>query len=110
MKLHLAKPQETKPKKWFSVTMDVMDKLRDFWSIEDKSCDSIMLWAASCMCFYGFLHSGDITATSMVEFDPQGHLCEGDVALDDLKDAAVVRVHIKDRPILPRSVCVHCQD
>ena len=31
----------------------------------------------------------------MVEFDPEGHLCEGNVALDDLEDAAVVRVHIK---------------
>lgn len=77
------------------MTMDIMDKLRDFWSKEDKSYDSIMLWAASCMCFYGFLRSGEITVASMAEFDPEGHLGEGDVALDKLEDPAVVRVHIK---------------
>ena len=32
---------------------------------------------------------------SMAEFDPEGHLCEGDVALDDLESPAVVWVHIK---------------
>ena len=47
------------------------------------------------MCFYGFLRSGEITVPSMAEFDPEGHLCEGDVALDSLEDPAVVRVHIK---------------
>ena len=38
------------------------------------------------MCFYGFLRSGEITAVSMTEVHPEGHLCEGDVALDDLED------------------------
>ena len=44
--------------------------------------------------FYGFLRSGEITVESVAEFDPEGHLCEGDVALDKLKNMAVVRVHI----------------
>lgn len=95
VKLRQAKSRETRPQKRLPVTMDIMDKLRDFWSKEDKSYDSIMLWAASCMCFYGFLRSGEITVASMAEFDPEGHLGEGDVALDKLEDPAVVRVHIK---------------
>ena len=58
VKLRQAKSWETKPKKWLPMTMDIMDKLRDFWSKEARqSYDSIMLWAASCMCFYGFLCS-----------------------------------------------------
>ena len=51
---------------------------------------------------------------SMTEVDPEGHLCKGDVALDDLEDPALVRVYIKalktDGPIPPRSVCVYWQD
>ena len=47
------------------------------------------------MCFYSFLRSGEITVASMAEFDPEGHLCESDVALDRLKNPEVVRVHIK---------------
>ena len=47
------------------------------------------------MCFYGFLCSGEITVTSLADFDPEGHLCEEDVALDSQKNPSVVRVHIK---------------
>ncbi len=82
VKLRQAKSRETKPKKRLPVTMDIMDKLRDFWRSEGSTYDSIMLWAASCMCFYGFLRSGEITVASMAEFDPEGHLCEGDVGLE----------------------------
>lgn len=32
---------------------------------------------------------------STAKFDPEGLLCEGDVALDDLQNLAVVQVHIK---------------
>ena len=80
--------------------MDIMDKLRQIWSTKERY-DAIMLWAASCMCFYGFLRSKEITVASVAEFDPEGHLCEGDVALDKLKNPAVVRVHIEASKIDP---------
>ena len=54
-----------------------------------------MLWAACCMCFFGFLRSGEITVPSLKEYDPEGHLSVGDVALDSHQDPLVVRVHIK---------------
>ena len=94
VKLRQVKSRDTKQKKRLPVTMDIMDKLQDYWR-QEKGYDSIMLWAACCMCFYGFLRSGEITVPSMAEFDSEGHLAEGDVALDGLEDPAVVRVHIK---------------
>ena len=54
-----------------------------------------MLWAACCTCFYGFLRSGEVTVSSMDEYDPEADLSEGDVSLDDLVNPTVVRVHIK---------------
>lgn len=114
VKLRQAKAQGTKPKKRLPVTMDIMDKLRDVWKKDGKNYDAIMLWVASCMCFYGFLHSGEVTVTLLAEIDPEGHLCEGDVALDSLEIPLVVRVNIKasktDGPVPPRSVCVYRQD
>ena len=54
-----------------------------------------MLWAACCLCFFGFLRSGEVTVPSLKEYDSEGHLSVGDVALDSQRDPSVVRVHIK---------------
>lgn len=54
-----------------------------------------MLWATCCMCFFGFLRSGEVTLVSQSEYDPETHLSEGDVALDSLVHPSVVRIHIK---------------
>ena len=51
-----------------------------------------MLWVACCMCFFGFLHSGEVTVPSAREYDPGGHLSEGDVTPDDV---SLVQVRIK---------------
>ena len=54
-----------------------------------------MLWAVCCVCFYGFLRSGEVMLMSGREFDPEVDLSKGDVALDDLVNPTVVRAHIK---------------
>ena len=94
VKLSQAKSQENKPKEKKASSDDGHNGQTERFLEEEKDHDSIMLWAASCM-FYGFLRLGEITVSSMAEFDSEGHLCEGDVALDCLEDPAVVRVHIK---------------
>ena len=53
-----------------------------------------MLWAVCCMYFYG-LRSGEATLTAGQEYDPEADLSEGDVALDNLVNPTVVRLHIK---------------
>ena len=95
VKLHQARSRDTRAKKRLPVTTDILNKLKSFWSSDNSNFDHIMLWAACCMCFYGFLRSGEITIPSLAEFDPDGHLCEGDVTLDTHDAPSVVRVHIK---------------
>ena len=53
------------------------------------------------MAFFGFLRAGEITVPSLKEYDPDGHLSVGDVALDSQTDPMVVRVHIKESKIDP---------
>ena len=53
------------------------------------------------MCCYDFLRSGEITIPSLAEFDPDGHLCEGDVTLDTHDAPSVVRVRIKTSKMDP---------
>ncbi len=43
-------------------------------------------WAASCLCCFGFLGSGEVTCPSEGTFNPLYHLCFQDVKVDDRSD------------------------
>ena len=53
---------------------------------------------ACCMAFCGFLRAGEITVTSLKEYDPDGPLS---ACLDSQTDPTVVRVHIKESKTNP---------
>ena len=54
-----------------------------------------MLWAASCLCFFGFLRSGEVVAPSPQQYDPASHLCVADVKVDDRRAPSFLEVRIK---------------
>ena len=54
-----------------------------------------MLWAAACLCFFGFLRSGEAVAPSERSYDPKHHLCFEDICIDDPKSPAWIQVIIK---------------
>ena len=95
IKLRQAKHKDTKAKKRLPVTPDILRRLRSSWEKESHNPDFIMLRAACCSCFFGFLRSGEVTVPSVKEYDPQAHLSEGDVSLDNPINPTIVRVHIK---------------
>ena len=53
-----------------------------------------MLWAAMCVCFFGFLRAGEAVAPEM-NFDASRHLTYADIAVDDLVDPKQLQVYIK---------------
>ena len=61
------------------------------------------------MCVFGFLLSGEVTVPSAREYDPGGHLSEGDVPLDSLVAPTTVQVCIKSSKTDPfrRGVLVY---
>ncbi len=63
-------------------TPAVMSAVRLVWEQDADRFNSSMLWAASCMCFFGFLRSGEDVAPTTWSFDPAVHLCYGDVRRD----------------------------
>ena len=95
IKLRQAKHRDTRAKKRLPITPDILRKLKMSWEMDRHNPDFIMLWAASCACFFGFLRSGEVTVPSMREYDPDGHLSEGDVSLDSQSEPSVIRIHIK---------------
>lgn len=57
--------------------------------------DGTMLWAACCMCFFGFLQWDEIVVPADSAYDRAVHLSGGDVRVDNTTDPQYLEVHIK---------------
>ena len=95
LKLQQAKSKATRAKTRLPITPNILRCLRKSWERDSRHPDNIMLWAACCTCFFGFLRSGEIMVPSLEDYDSEAHLSVGDVALDNQSSPSVVRVHIK---------------
>ena len=54
-----------------------------------------MLWAACCLCYFGFLRAGEITVPSESAYDPGEHLNFSDIAVDSISNPSMLKVKIK---------------
>ncbi len=95
VKLKQARSAATRPRERLPVTPAILRMLRGVWGADGKKRDNIMLWAACCMCFFGFLRSGEVTVASRSRYDPEAHLSEGDVRLGAGSPPQMVQVHLK---------------
>ena len=78
-----------------SITPEILARIHTVLAESAQDPDSIMLWAACCLCFFGFLHSGEITASSASHYDPSAHLTVKDVQINSRENPTVVKVLIK---------------
>ena len=95
MKLQQAKRRASRPQSRLPITPGILIQLKTSCDTSSQDPDNMMLWAVCCMCFFGFLRSGEVTVPSAREYDPGGPLSEGDVALDSLVAPTTVQVCIK---------------
>ena len=77
------------------ITIDIMGKIKQNLSLQPKDHTNILLWAACCVAFFGFLRCGEFTVPSQADYDPGAHLSLDDIAIDDKKSPSVVQVNIK---------------
>ena len=77
------------------ITPGLLSKMRQTWLVRHKSWDGRMLWAASTLCFFGFLRSGEITVPDDSSFNDTSHLTFEDVAVDRLDSPRMLKVHLK---------------
>ena len=77
------------------MTPELLLKMRKIWEKQSKSFDNIMLWAASCLCFFGFLRAGELTVPTEPDHDPGVNLNFSDVAVDSKRNPSLLKVHIK---------------
>ena len=77
------------------MTPNILMKLRSIWEQEPGNYDHIMLWAACCTCYFGFLRSGEICSPSDKEYDSSTHLSYSDIAVDSHDDPSTIAITIK---------------
>ena len=79
----------------FPITPAILTELKGSWKRDPNIRNAKMLWAASCLCFFGFLRSGEITCPSEHTFDPLSNLCFSDVRVDNWSSPSWLQVSKK---------------
>ena len=95
IKMDQAKHPHSKAKERLLITPAILLRLREVLGSKTTDPTNIILWAACCTAFFGFLRSGEITTPSLREYDASVHLSFGDVALDSTHNPTVAQVRIK---------------
>ena len=85
----------TPPKPRLPITPALLEGLRGVWLKPSAPPDHIMLWAAACTGFFGFLRAGEFTVPTAQGYDPEVHLSLTDVAIDSHTTPSVVHLRIK---------------
>ena len=87
------------------ITPALLRKMHAVWSQGQWTFDKIMLWAACCLGFFGFLRAGEFTTTpSRMESDAA--LSVGDIGMDSRADPKILVVHLRHSKTDPFSVGV----
>ena len=77
------------------ITPAILLKLKEHWTPRKSDPDIIMIWATAVLCFFGFFRAGEITTSTISDFDSSKHLAWGDVAIDDSSNPQLLKVHLK---------------
>jgi len=77
------------------ITPTRLNQIRALWSPKAHDYDTIMLWAASCLCFFGFSRMGEITTHSDTAHDQPHHLSYADIAVGRVSSPTMLRCHLK---------------
>ena len=72
------------------ITPAILDRLQDH--LYSRRSHDLMLWAAACTGYFGFLRAGEFMCPSIHEYDPSVHLS---LAVDSHCNPALIRIRIK---------------
>ena len=83
------------------ITITILRQLKEVWLSAPGQPDHIMLWAAACVGFFGFLRAGEFTVPTTQAYDPEVHLNLSDLALDNHTAPSMARLCIKQSKMDP---------
>ena len=77
------------------LTPGILKRLFEVWKKLSVIRDAKMLWAATCLAFFGFLRVGEFTSPSGTLFDKEIHLSLADVSVDCSSAPSMLFVRLK---------------
>ena len=77
------------------VTPAILHKIRDQWATKSTERDTVMLWAGTVLCFFGFFRSGELTVPTLSFYDQSTHLSWGDIAIDNPHAPQLLKIRSK---------------
>ena len=91
------------------ITFQLMCKIKDILSQEPQYYTNIMLWAACCIAFFGFMRVGEFTIPSADSYDELSHLSFSDISVNSWENPHLLKVTIKQSKTDPfrRGVDIH---
>ena len=77
------------------ITTDLMLQINTILSQQPHCYKNIMMWAACCLAFFGFLRVSEFTIPTQTAYDPTQHLSLCDIAVDSKQSPSLLQVKIK---------------
>ena len=77
------------------ISPNILRRIKAVWNCSGPSADQVMLWAACCLGFFGFMRAGEFTVPDGASYDPSSHLSVPDVAIDNPGKPGVIRIRVK---------------
>ena len=77
------------------ITPDLLMKIREAWEQDAHNFNKIMLWAAVCPVFWGFLRAGEMTVPSLNGYDEGYHLTFDAIVVGNHSNPSLLWVRIK---------------
>lgn len=87
------KTKETRTR--LPITPDILRQIYRLWQPNRHEYETILMWAASTLCFFGFFRMGELTIPNDKAYDGSIHLSPGDIATDSHTNPTMLQVHLK---------------
>ena len=77
------------------ITLEILERIKTLLSKQPSSYDNIMIWAACCLAFFGFLRVSEFTVPADNQYDDSCHLSFSSVCIDSRVNPQQLRITIK---------------
>lgn len=85
--------QSSQPRR--PVTLQLLQNIHAHLSLQPHCYNNILIWAACCLAFFGFLRVSEFTVPSDNLYDKDCHLSIDDISIDSRDDPRLLKVTIK---------------